>query len=385
MPVAQWVAHVLRATFWLAINLAIVTALFLLSAHLGAQPGEDERHAGLFIRGVASFWLYIAAWTWVVRGVFKRPAPPAHKGTVSGKDVARSSLGCVANLVPIPLVFIFVGRLADWAWTGIQGNDPTHPARQASDVVQGHALYAFDHAETWIPWAVAFVIFYNAARAFTKVRTRSKGRSDARWSATTSRARATTTGQVTGRPHIEGANEATLAKLRQKGSKPGRGLDRPANQRPILAPAGIPSAQTVGAAHAGAHAQSAGSVSGPAHEDRVLGALRFSPSDGGWWAHRDDGGFAVHMAGGSEGPDTSTLDLARQAVQRSFEVLLRGSDAARPIAQSRGVGLPRFTIAAVRVGSGSPPDVSLVLRCDGDASHEYVVRSTDKLQTFKAG
>ena len=86
-----------------------------------------------------------------------------------------------------------------------------------------------------------------------------------------------------------------------------------------------------------------------------------------------------------DGPDAHALDLARQAVQRSFEILLRASEAARPIAQSRGVGLPRFTIAAVRVGAGSAPDVSLHLRCDADAAHEYVVRSTDKLQTFKAG
>jgi hypothetical protein len=104
-----------------------------------------------------------------------------------------------------------------------------------------------------------------------------------------------------------------------------------------------------------------------------------------WWAHREDGGFPVQMAGGPGGPDSHAVDLARQAVQRSFEVLLRASDAARPIAQSRGVGLPRFTIGAVRVGPGSAPEVAVHLRCDGDASYEYVVRSLDKLNTFKAG
>jgi len=46
--------------------------------------------------------------------------------------------------------------------------------------------------------------------------------------------------------------------------------------------------------------------------------------------------------------------------------------------------LPRFTISAVRVGAGSDPAVSLVMRCDADAGHEYLVRSTDKLHTFKA-
>jgi hypothetical protein len=385
MPVVQWIAHVLRATFWLAINFALVTALFLLSAHLGAQPGEDERHAGLFIRGVASLWLYIAAWTWVVRGVFKRPAPPTHKGRVTGKEAAKGSLGCLANLVPIPLVFIFVGRLADWAWAGIRGGDAAHPARQASELLQSRALYVFDHAGTWIPWAVAFIVVYNAARAFAKAGRKNKGRSEASRSARTNRASVTTAAQVMGRPHVQGANEATLAKLRQKGPKPARGLDRPAVERPILAPAGIASAQTVGAAHAGAHAERTASSSGPVHGDRVLGALRFSSSDGGWWAHRDDGGFPVLVAGESGSPDTHALDLARQAVQRSFEVLLRASEAARPMAQARGVGLPRFTIASVRVGAGSAPDVSLSLRCDADANHEYAVRSTDNLQTFKAG
>lgn len=373
MPVVQWFAHVLRATFWLAINLAVVTALFLLSAHLGTQPGEDERHVSLFIRGVASLWLYIAAWTWVVRGVFKRPAPPAHKGKVTGKEAAKGSLGCLANLVPIPLVFIFVGRLADWAWAGIKGPDSSHPARQASEVVERNVLYAFNHFESWLPWAVAAIVVYNVVKAMFKARARGQGRN---------RGTASTT---SGRTHVQGANEATLAKLRQKGNKPGRGMNRPAAERPILAQAGIPSAQTVGAAHAGAHGQPPRSASGPAHEDRVLGALRFSSSDGGWWAHREDGGFAVHLAGGAEGPEAPTLDLARQAVQRSFEVLLRASEAARPIAQSRGVGLPRFTIGALRVGAGSAPDVSLHLRCDADANHEYVVKSTDKLQTFKAG
>ena len=382
MPVVQWVAHVIRATFWLAINLAIVTALFLLSAHLGVQPGEDERHVGLFIRGVASLWLYIAAWTWVVRGVFKRPAPPTHKGKVTGAQAAKGGLGCLANLVPIPLVFIFVGRLADWAWAGIQGNDLTHPARQASDRAQGYALHAFNNAETWIPWAVALVVIYNAAKAFIKVTGRSRSR---RANRTTPQTTGSFAEPTTGRSHVQGANEATLAKLRQKGRKPARGMDRPAGERPILASAGVPSAQTVGAAHAGAHGESPRFGPGPAQEDRVLGALRFSSSDGGWWAQREDGGFAVHLAGGAAGPEASTLDLARQAVQRSFEVLLRASEAARPIAQSRGVGLPRFTIGAVRVGAGSTPDVSILLRCDADANHEYVVRSTDKLQTFKAG
>ena len=57
-----------------------------------------------------------------------------------------------------------------------------------------------------------------------------------------------------------------------------------------------------------------------------------------------EGAFPVHMDGAADGPDPHALELARQTIQRSFEVLLRASDAARVVAQKRGVGLPRFTI-----------------------------------------
>ena len=90
------------------------------------------------------------------------------------------------------------------------------------------------------------------------------------------------------------------------------------------------------------------------------------------------------MEGSADGPDPHALDLARQTIQRSFEVLLRASDAARVVAQKRGVGLPRFIIKAVRVGAGATPDVAVHLHCDADPAHEYVVRSADKLNTFVA-
>ncbi len=72
-------------------------------------------------------------------------------------------------------------------------------------------------------------------------------------------------------------------------------------------------------------------------------------------------------------------------MQRSFEVLLRSSEAARPKAQAKGVGLPRFTIAAAVVGAdtGNSTPVTIHLHCDSDKGTDYAVRSTDNLHTFR--
>jgi hypothetical protein len=371
MPVVKWLAHLVRSTIWFVLNLAIVTGFFLLSAHLTSQPGTDERNGGLFFRALGSFWFYIAAWTWFVRGVLNRPYRKPEKSKPTGKEVARSALGCLANLVPIPLVFLYGGRLADWAWAGMSGADTSHPARRLSDQALGLALYALDHAGEWIPWAVGGVIVYNVAKAIVAARMRRDSPKRPGAGDTSPK-----------RPGVADANRATLEKLRKK--KPQTAARAATGRREILADAGRASAETVGAAHAGAHGpdMSRFTPAAGAREDRVLGALRFSSSDGAWWAQREDGAFPVQMDGQSEGPDPHALDLARQVVQRNFEALLRASEAARPVAQTRGVGLPRFTIAAVRVGAGSAPSVTLHLRCDADPGHEYVVVSTDNLQTF---
>lgn len=364
MTFLPWVAHVVRATFWLAFNLAVATGLFLLSAHLGAQPGEDERNAGVFVRILASFWLYIAAWTWLVRGVFLRPAKPAEKGKPTGAAAFRSTLGCLGNLLPIPVVFVLGGQAADWAWAGIRGSDERHPARQGADRALAWASSAAENPGEWVPWAIAVAVLYNVARVVVR----------------SSR----TAGGDVGGQRAQRANQNTLEKLKTGRPRSKRAPKDPFAPREILAPAGAATAATVGQAHAGAHgAQDARFTPGSAREDRVLGALTFSTADGAWWAHREDGGFPLQIDGGAAGPDPHALELARQAVQRSFEMLLRASEAARTVAQKRGVGLPRFTISAVRVGAGSTPDVLLHLRCDGDAGHEYLVRSDDKLQTFK--
>jgi len=364
MSAVQWVAHVIRATLWFAVHLAIATGLFLLSAHFSTLSGTDDKNGAHLFRLIASVWFYIAAWSWLVRGVLKRPARPSEKRKPTGTEVAKGAFGCVANLIPIPIVFVLGGRLADWAWAGISGTDTAHPARQASDRLLAFVPHALDNAASWVPWLVAAFFLYNVAKAILTARGKQRS----------------TTGQ-----HVQDANDATLEKLRKKGG-PGQAPrgQSPPRGREILAPAGIPSADTVGAAHAGAHGPDMSRFKAAgAREDRVLGALRWSSSDGGWWAEPHDRGFQVQIDGRSEGPDPHALDLARQVVQRNFEALLRASEAARPVAQGRGVGLPRFTIAAVRVGAGSSPGVTLHLRCDGDPGHAYVVMSSDGLQTFR--
>lgn len=361
MSFLQYLTRVFRATFWLAVHLSIAIGLFLASAHLGAQPGEDERNGGLLVRVLASFWLYIAVWSWLVRGIFQRPASPAAKSKPTGAEAIRSTVGCVGNLLPIPVVFVLAGRAADWAWAGLRGGDAGHPARLAADRVMAGAAFALDHAGEWVVWAIAGVVLYNVSRL---------GR---RW----------TSRRNPAARKAQHANDAALQELRPRGRRQKGAARAPVAPREVLAAAGAASAATIGRAHAGAHgADTARFTPGSAREDRVLGALTFSAADGAWWAHRPDGGFPLQIDGGAQGPDPRALDLARQAVQRSFEMLLRASEAARTEAQKRGVGLPRFTISAVRVGAGSSPDVLLHLRCDADAGHEYLVQSDDKLLTF---
>ncbi len=193
-----------------------------------------------------------------------RPARPSEKRKPTGAEVARGAFGCVANLIPIPIVFLLGGRLADWAWAGIAGTDTAHPARQASDRLLAFAPHAFDNAASWVPWVVAVFFIYNVAKAILTARGKQRS----------------TTGQ-----QVEGANRATLDKLRKKGG-PGQAQrgQSPPRGREILAPAGIPSADTVGAAHAGAHGpdMSRFEPAAGAREDRVLGVLRWSSSDGAW-------------------------------------------------------------------------------------------------------
>jgi hypothetical protein len=118
----------------------------------------------------------------------------------------------------------------------------------------------------------------------------------------------------------------------------------------------------------------------------MLGVLRRDDGAGGWRLAnpRTDVGSLLILAEGE--PTSAQMEVGRSLVQRSFEALLRASDAARPAAQANGVGLPRFTVAESIVGDATSghPSVTMRLKCEGDAARTYEVTSKDGMQTFRA-
>lgn len=118
----------------------------------------------------------------------------------------------------------------------------------------------------------------------------------------------------------------------------------------------------------------------------MLGVLGRDDGAGGWRLAnpRTDVGSLLILAQGE--PTTVQMEIGRSLVQRSFEALLRASEAARPAAQANGIGLPRFTVAEsiVRDAKGGHPAVTMRLKCEGDATRTYEVTSTDGMQTFRA-
>ncbi len=370
MSVLKWVDHVLGATLRFAINLVVVTGLYLLSAHLIALGDPDALNAGYAIRVIASFWLYIAGWSWFVRGLLRvAPRQPTPNRKLTATDVAKGIGGCLLILLLIPFLVAVAGGAADWAWEGIASGNPAHPARQWADRAIELGTAALDRPGDWLPYAIGLSVAYRILRNILRnvgSQQQTPADSGAREQAAAS------------------ANAETLARLRKrsgksKGSRTSPGLD-------ALAAATRPrteAASQVERAHAGAHGTAPRQSSGrDRHEDRVLGRLTFNQADNAWWTHGADREFSVRIEGDATAPDPRALDAARGVVQRSFEATLRASDAVRPVAQSRGVGLPRFRIAAVRVRAGDPASVYLHLRCDSDKDHDYVAVSTDGLQTY---
>ena len=384
MPVLRWIAHVYRATFWLAVNLALVAALYLLSAHLGRQ-GPDSQPGLYIFRGIASLWLFAAVWSWAVRGVLRRPAPVADKKKITRAEAARGTVGCLARLALAAVAFVVLGNYADWVYDGLVSGDPRHPARVWADQGRTFATGVAEHPDVFVPYivglAIGFVLLYTVASVLASPRHMTAKQARA---ATQGVAHPGSTSRKNRRPDVAAANEAALAAARKHGA---------------VAAAG--SARAVSAAHEGAH-RTDPAPPHPDHlfgkaertnsgqrrggrEDAVLGALHFSSGDGAWWARRDSGEqFPVRIEAGEDGPSGPQIEIARAIVQRSFEALLRGTEAARAAALAKGVGLPRFTIATAVVGGdhGRHTPVTLHLRCDGDPKTDYAVRSVDHLQTF---
>ncbi len=396
MPILRWLARLYRATFWLLLHVAIAAALFLVSAAFGASEDLEQRNGQYFFRIPAAFWLFLAVWHFVVRGVLGRPADTRGKAKPTGAEAARSALGCLAWLVPVAATYVYVGRLADWAWAGMNGTDPAHPARLAMNDVLALATRAAERPDAYLPYLVGGLIglavlnsFAGMALATGPIGTREVGGALER------------AGQAMGvrtpsqrREAVAAANAAALEAARASArarERAGRTVvDR--GKGPAGVAAGAASAAAVNAAHAGAHGGASplqrpapGRAGSGGREDAVLGTLRWSPSEDAWWVARDSDTFPLRIDGPPEGPTTRQIDLARTVAQRSFEVLLRGSDAARAVAQARGVGLPRFTVAAAAVGrdAGVATPVTLHLRCEGDTHTDYAVRSTDGLQSFR--
>ena len=279
-----------------------------------------------------------------------RPPTPARakQAKPTGAEAARGAAGCMANLVGVAAAWLVVGQLADAAWAGYHGGDPAHPARRAAD--QGLALLngVGDRPDYYLPRILGLVA---AVFVLNAVLTR-----------------------LVSQPASPARPPDAKRKPPRQGQRTSPRAGAAPNQIPTRAGAAVEKA------HGGAHATGRRG----SREDAVLGTLRYASADGGWWARQDGEAFPIRLEADEDGPSTAQLDLARSIAQRSFEAQLRAAEAARTLAQARGIGLPRFTIASASIGAdaGASTPVTLHLRCEGDAQHQYTVRSTNALHSF---
>lgn len=351
MPLLRWLASALRSSIWLVVNVAVASLAFGASAALLARTDEDVRVPAMVLRTVGALWVYIALWTWLVRGLLMRPRPPvrAKQAKPTGAEAARGAAGCLVNLIGVALAWLILGHVADAAWAGYHGGDPSHPARRLADRGLAALNAVADQPDYYIPRLFGGVA---ALLALTTVLTRLVSQS------------------TPPRPPAD---------ARKSNQKRGRARTPASGSSPAQIPTGAGAA--IEKAHGGAHGPAARHGT---REDAVLGTLRYASADGGWWARQGSEAFPVRIEAGTDGPTAVQLDRARAVVQRAFEAQLRASDAARTAAQARGVGLPRFTIVTASVGADSGPATALTLhlRCEGDDRHQYTVRSVDALHSF---
>ena len=116
----------------------------------------------------------------------------------------------------------------------------------------------------------------------------------------------------------------------------------------------------------------------------MLGTLRRDDEAGGWRLQNPRSGVGDVLILAEGEPSEGQLTAAHAIVQRSFEVLLRASEAAVPAAKANGVGLPRFSMidSIIHAGDGRHPRVTTRLRCDADPGRVYEVTSSDGMHTF---
>lgn len=358
MPMLLYVVRLLTSTLALAFNLIASTGLFLFSAHLFALDDPDVQVPAYIVRGIAAIWLFSAAWHYLKHGVLQRPkpVPSREKGRPTGIEAARSSVGCVATLGGVVATALLVGPYADWAYRGFVGDDLSHPARMALERVMNSAQAVAQDPRRLFGYSIAIALGLVVLRVVSA------------WAA---QPRQTLSPQE--------VRQERLRKHREKKEAAARRAARPSATVPATA-GSAPREMSVGPTSAARVSNSGRTI-----DDPMLGSLRRDDSVGGWRLAnpRTDIGSLVIVAAGE--PSSVQMEMGRSLVQRSFEALLRSSDAARAAAQANGIGLPRFTVAESIVGeaTGAHPKVTMRLRCQGDDTRVYEVSSTDGMQTFR--
>lgn len=358
MPILLYVVRLLTSTLALAVNLIAASGLFLLSAHLFALDDADAHVPAYILRGIAAIWMVAASWHYLKHGVRQRPrpVPSREKAKPTGIEAARSSVGCFVMLGAVIATALWVGPYADWVYRGLMGDDLSHPARMALERVMDGAQAVAQDPSRFFGYYIAIAIGLVVLRVV---------------SAWGSRPRPTMSPQA--------VREERLRKHREKKEAAARRASKASATVPATAGT-APREMSVGPTSAARVSNSGRTI-----DDPMLGSLRRDDSVGGWRLAnpRTDIGSLVIVAAGE--PSSAQMEMGRSLVQRSFEALLRSSDAARPAAQANGVGLPRFTVAESIVGeaTGSHPTVTMRLRCEGDATRTYEVSSSDGMQTFR--
>lgn len=355
MPILLWLARFVGSTVTLVVNLALSSGLFLLSAYLFTIPQDDALVPAYILRGIAAIWMWAAAWHYLKHGVLQRPktVPSKEKAKPTTAQGVLATLGCFASLGAVGVTAVVVGAWADWAYRGLSGDDATHPARRTLDAAVDAAQQASQNPDEYFGVIVAVVATLIVLRVVTAAARR-------------------------GRPAPQ-EERARAARRKQRRSASG-GTNRP---EPSTSP-GRPAPSS--ASQPGPTSAPRTSNSGRTIDDPMLGVLRRDDGAGGWRLvnPRSDIGGLLLVADGE--PTSAQMDVGRSLVQRSFEALLRASEAARPLAQANGVGLPRFTVieSLVRPSDGAHPIVTMRLRCESDDARVYEVTSSDGLQTFGA-